>query len=196
VPEPKPENVTALLQAWRRGEPTAEAALLPLVYNDLRARAAGFLRGERRDHTLQPTALVNEAYLRLIDQHSVDWQDRAHFFAMAARMMRRVLLDHARKHGSAKRGGGKRLISLEDAGEIGHEMMPDLIALDDALEALARLDPERAAIVEMRFFGGLTIEETAAAVGCSTATVERHWRTARAFLFAALSADGDPDPPA
>ncbi len=189
---PNPGRVTELLHAWRQGDPRAEADLLPLIYDELRSRAARYLRRERPDHTLQPTALVHEAYLRLIDQRAVAWHDRTHFFAIAAQMMRRVLLDHARKHGSEKRGGGMRPVpidaaALEVPGELPALAQADLVALDAALTALAAFDPERARVVELRFFGGLTLEETAAVLGCSTATVMRQWRTARSWLYAELT---------
>lgn len=189
---PNPGRVTELLQAWRQGQPEAEADLLPLIYDELRSRAARFLRRERPDHTLQPTALVHEAYMRLVGQRGVDWHDRAHFFAIAARMMRRVLLDHARKHGSEKRGGGQRPVTLDAAalevtGEGPALPAADLVALDAALTALAGFDPERARVVELRFFGGLTLEEAAAVLGCSSATVMRQWRAARAWLYAELT---------
>ena len=182
--------VTGLLQAWRSGSREAESELLEALYADLHRRAAGLLRQERRDHTLRPTALVNEAYLRLLDQRGVDWKDRAHFLAIAARTMRRVLLDHARKHQAGKRGGkrgdGQRPIPLELAGELGSERHANLIALDDTLKALQDFDPEGARVVELKFFGGLTTEETAEVLGCSPSTVERSWRAARAWLYAQL----------
>ncbi len=199
-PVPNPERVTELLQAWRTGDRQAEADLLPLIYDELRSRAARYLRRERPDHTLQPTALVHEAYMRLVDQRAVAWQDRTHFFAIAAKMMRRVLLDHARKHGSEKRGGGHRPLALEAAVEVAEDLPAlapaDLVALDAALTALAAFDPERARIVELRFFGGLTLDETAAVLGCSPATVMRQWRTARAWLYAELEGDGEARPAA
>jgi len=180
------QPVTGLLRAWRGGDRAAEEALLEALYDDLHRRAAGLLRQERRDHTLRPTALVNEAYLRLLDQRTVDWKDRAHFLAIAARTMRRVLLDHARKHQAGKRGDGRRPIPLELAGELGSERHADLIALDDTLEALQEFDPEGARVVELKFFGGLTTEEAAEVLGCSPSTVERSWRAARAWLYAQL----------
>lgn len=183
----KPGRVTELLAAWRQGEEQAAGELLPLIYNDLKMRAARYLRHERADHTLQPTALVHEAYLRLVDQKGTVWQDRAHFFAIAAKMMRRVLLDHARKHLSEKRGGGMRPVDLDVAEELPALSMPELVALDDALNALAAFDKDRATLIELRYFAGLTVEETAEVMGCSTATVMRQWRTARAWLFAELS---------
>ncbi len=179
--------ITELLRAWRQGGAAVEEELVPAIYAELRRRAEQLLRGERRDHTLEPTALVHEAYLRLVDQRAVDWQDRAHFFAIAARVMRRVLLDHARKHNSQKRGGKQAIIPLEAAGELGIPVCAELLALDDALQELAEVDPERARVVELRYFGGLSLDETAAVLGCSPATVVRHWRTARAWLLAQLA---------
>ena len=179
--------ITEALHAWRRGDAGAEDELMRLVYPDLHRRAARALGGERRDHTLQPTALVHEAYLRLVDQRRVDWHDRIHFFAIAARLMRRVLLDHARKRGSAKRGGGVPKISLETAGEVAAGPPAELGELDEALAALAAFDPQGAAIVELRYFGGMTVEEAAQALGVSTATLVRQWRTARAWLHARLA---------
>ncbi len=183
----EPGQVTQLLKLWRQGDEAAASVLLPLIYGDLKMRAARYLRHERSDHTLQPTALVHEAYMRLVDQKGTHWQDRAHFFAIAAKMMRRVLLDHARKHLSGKRGGGMRPVELEVAEELPALSLPELVALDDALNALAAFDQNRATLIELRYFAGLTVEETAEVMGCSTATVMRQWRTARAWLFAELS---------
>jgi RNA polymerase sigma factor (TIGR02999 family) len=151
-------DITAALRSWRRGDPSAEAELVGLVYDDLRAKAAKILSGERPDHTLQPTALVNEAYVRLVDQRAVDWQDRAHFFAIAARVMRRVLLDHARRRCTAKRGGDAARVPLEVVDPAAPERPADVERLDEALRALAAFDPQGAAIVELRYFGGLTVE--------------------------------------
>lgn len=176
-----------MLRAWRGGDEGIGSELMPLVYDDLHLRAQRFLARERRDHTLQPTALVNEAYLRLIDQRGVNWQDRAHFFAIAAKMMRRVLLDHARKHNSAKRGSGQAPISIEVAGELALPGNGDVAALDDALNALAEFDAAGAAVIEMRFFAGLSIEETAEVLKTSPSTVVRQWRAARAWLYNELS---------
>ena len=179
-------SVTGLLASWRTGDSGAEAALLDAVYGDLHRKAAVLLRGERHGHTLQPTALVHEAYLRLVDQRHVDWQDRAHFYAIAARSMRRVLLDHARKRQTEKRGPGSKALSLDDAGELARERPEDLLRLDDALAELQRADPAAAHLVELKFFGGLTLEEIAEALQCSSSTVERQWRAARAWLRAEL----------
>jgi RNA polymerase sigma factor (TIGR02999 family) len=179
-------SVTGLLASWRTGDSGAEAALLDAVYGDLHRKAAVLLRGERHGHTLQPTALVHEAYLRLVDQKHVDWQDRAHFYAIAARSMRRVLLDHARKRQTEKRGPGSKALSLDDAGELARERPEDFLRLDDALAELQRADPAAAHLVELKFFGGLTLEEIAEALQCSSSTVERQWRAARAWLRAEL----------
>jgi RNA polymerase sigma factor (TIGR02999 family) len=187
VTEPPLPPITAALRAWKSGDDSAEAALVRLVYPELHQRAERILRYERPDHTLQPTALVNEAYLRLLDQHQVVWQDRLHFFSIAARLMRRVLLDHARKRKSAKRGGGQVLVPLELAGEIAAPATADLEALDQALERLAAFDPEGARLIELRFFAGLSVEETAEALGRSVSTVVRQWRAARAWLFGELA---------
>ena len=177
-----PPDVTALLLAWGRGESTALDALLPLVHGELRQLARRHMRRERKNHTLQATALVNEAYLRLIDVKQVKWQNRAHFFAMAARMMRRILVDAARTKGSRKRGGGAQRVTLDDALIVSQEPAPDLVALDDALTALERFDARKTQVVELRFFAGLSVEETAAALGVSGDTVMRDWRLAKAWL--------------
>ena len=173
-------EVTALLKDWSGGDRAALERLMPLVYGELRKVAGSYLSMERPDHTLQPTALVHEAYLRLVDQRNVDWQNRAHFFAIAAKMMRRILVDHARRRRAAKRG--VPALVLETAMEEGLSRDPELLALDSALSGLESLDPRQAQIVELRFFGGLTVEETAEAAGISPATVKREWRTARAWL--------------
>ena len=185
--------MTELLRAWRQGDRAAEADLLPLVYAELRARAARALGRERLDHTLQPTALVHEAYLRLVGQEQADWQDRTHFFAIAAKLMRQILTDHARRHGSAKRGGGRRPAPLAAAGEVAAPEAPDFEALDEALARLGRFDSEAVRIVELRYFGGLTVEETAQALGCSPSTVVRQWRAARAWLWGELGAAAGPE---
>jgi RNA polymerase sigma factor (TIGR02999 family) len=179
----RPQAVTGLLQAWARGDKDAAERVFPLVYDQLRRLAARQLRGERRGHTLQPTALVHEAYLRLAGQRAPDWPDRAHFFAMAARVMRHVLVDHARRNRAAKRGGSACRVSLEEATAPDRPLELEVIALDEALTELQALDADQAHIVELRFFGGLTEEEAAAALGVSVATVQRDWRTARAWLY-------------
>ena len=181
-----PENVTQLLLAWGQGDESARDELIPLVYDTLRRIARHELRGERAGHTLETTALINEAYLKLIEQ-SVSWQSRAHFFGIAARLMRQLLVDYARARQRLKRGGDLRQISLTAAAEIAQERAVDLLALDGALETLSEVDPQSGRIVELRFFGGLTIEETAQVMGISTPTVERRWRTVRAWLETELS---------
>jgi len=178
-------DVTALLRDWSGGDPRALERLMPLVYGELRKLAASYLRRERSDHTLQPTALVHEAYLRLVDQRGVDWHNRAHFFGIAARMMRRILVDHARRRQAAKRDGAAyRISGSGDLVEAGRD--PDLLALNSALDGLEALDPRQARIIELRFFGGLTVEEVARVLGLSTTTVESEWRAARAWLAVRL----------
>jgi RNA polymerase sigma factor (TIGR02999 family) len=169
-----------------QGDEAARDELILLVYETLRRIARHHLRGERACHTLETAALINEAYLKLVDQ-SVSWQSRAHFFGIAARLMRQLLVDYARARGRLKRGGDQWRISLTAAAEIAEERAVDLLALDEALETLARVDPQKSQIVELRFFGGLTIEETAQVMGISTPTVERGWRAARAWLQSELS---------
>ena len=181
-------DVTQLLKDLSDGNREALDKLLPLVYQELRRLAHNFLRGERSEHTLQTTALVHEAYLKLIDQRSVNWQNRAQFFALSATAMRRVLLDNARKHVSAKRGKGEK-ISLEDAAEISVESNENLIALDIALQELEEIDERQSKIIELRYFGGLTIEETAEVLKISPATVKREWVFARAWLYQKMSAE-------
>ena len=175
-------DVTRLLKAWSGGDSKALDELFPIVYTEVRKLARSYLRRERPDHTLQPTALVNEAYMRLVDQRHVDWQNRAHFFGIAAQVMRRVLVDHARMRQADKRGSGDRPVVLDEALALVAERTPDVVALDDALRALAELDPRQAQIVELRFFGGLSIEEAAEVIGLSPATVKREWSAARAWL--------------
>jgi RNA polymerase sigma factor (TIGR02999 family) len=185
---------TALLIAWGAGDAAARERMLPLVYDELRRLAAGYLRRERPGHTLQPTALVHEAYVRLIDQRQVDWSNRAQFVGLAAVMMRRILVNHARDRIADKRGAGAEHVPLTVAGDPGDPMgVPevDLLDLHDALERLAAIDPRKSQIVELKFFGGLTIEEIAEAVQISRATVEREWKFAKAWLFAAISGTGD-----
>jgi RNA polymerase sigma factor (TIGR02999 family) len=184
------QDVTALLQAWGRGDETAFEQLIPLVHAELRRIAARCMRGERAGHSLQATALVNEAYLRLVDLTRIKWQDRAHFLSMAARLMRRVLVDHARSRSYRKRGGGAVKVSLADGLVVSQERGRELIALDDALSALATVDERKARIVELRYFGGLTVEETAAVLNVSVDTVMRDWKLARAWLSRELRNDG------
>jgi RNA polymerase sigma factor (TIGR02999 family) len=176
-------QVTQLLSRWSAGDLSAREALIPLVYDELRRLARHFLAQQRPGHTLQSTALVHEAYVRLVGHDSVHFENRAHFFAVAAQLMRRILVDHARKHNAAKRGGKNATLVLDDAVATPTRQAVDLAALDDALNNLATLDPRQAHIVEMRFFGGLSIDETSKALGISPATVKREWTTARTWLF-------------
>ena len=190
--KPSGQEVTALLREWSAGDRGALERLMPLVYGELRQLAASHLRSERGDHTLQPTALVHEAYLRLVGQRSVSWANRAHFFGIAAQMMRRVLVDHARRRLAAKRSPGTLRIDLGEETAAAPDRMPELLALDRALTELERLDPRQARVVELRFFAGLSVEETAEVAGVSTATVKREWRTARAFLRHEIGLDVAP----
>jgi len=178
-----PESVTQLLVKWSNGDRKALDKLMPLVYSELRRLAGNYLRRERQNHTLQPTALVNEAYLKLIDQKNAHWQNRAQFYGVAAQLMRRILVDHARQHQAAKRGGSdQKRLSITSAGELAKEPELDLLALHEALNELTNIDPQQGRIVELRFFGGLSIEETAEVLGVGHATVERDWKMARAWL--------------
>lgn len=177
-----PPSITQLLLDWSRGDPAALNQLMPLVYDELRQLARSHLRRERPDHTLQATALVHEAYLKLVDQHSVTWQNRAHFFGIASQMMRRILVNHALSRRAAKRGGPVQKLSLDEAVGFAEPCDVDLIALDEALQELAGLDPRQSRIVELRFFGGLSIEETAEVLNISPATVKREWNTAKLWL--------------
>lgn len=182
-----PKEVTQLLADWSHGDQSALDRLMPLVYDELRRLAHRHMARERGQHTLQTTALVNEAYLRLVEQKDVHWQNRAHFFAIAAQMMRRILIDYARKRGYAKRGGGAPHVPLDEAAVLSEERAANLIALDDALNSLAALDPQQCRVVELRFFGGLTVEETAAVLGLSVDKVKREWSTAKAWLAKQMS---------
>ena len=179
--ENQTSQISGLLAGWREGDQNALDRLMPLVYGELRKIAASYLRQERKDHTLQPTALVHEAYLRLTHQKDVAWQNRAHFFGIAAQMMRRILVDHARKRLAAKRDASAWKVATAEV-DGGAESAPELLALDRALEELEKIDPQQAKIVELRFFGGLTVEETAEVAGISPRTVKREWRTAKAWL--------------
>jgi RNA polymerase sigma-70 factor (ECF subfamily) len=179
-------DATELLHAWSQGDQSAFARLVPLVYDELRTLAERYMRQERADHTLQTTALVNEAYLRLIDVNRVQWQSRAHFLAVAAQTMRRILVDFARRRDRQKRGGDVMLVTLDDARNAGHEKGADLVALDDALTALAAFDARMSDVVELRFFGGLTVDETADVLRVSPETVMRDWKTAKAWLLREL----------
>ncbi|MCM3870755.1 MAG: sigma-70 family RNA polymerase sigma factor [Pyrinomonadaceae bacterium] len=187
------EHVTQLLQDWSAGNEQALEDLLPLIYNELRRLAHNFLYRERPGHTLQTTALVHEAYLKLIDQKDARWQNRSHFFAIAAQAMRRILIDSARRHAATKRGGSQEKLSLDEVPDISLEPNIKLLALDEALKALAEIDPEQSRIVELRYFGGLTIEETAEVMKTSNSTIKREWAMARAWLHQALSDRSAPD---
>jgi RNA polymerase sigma factor (TIGR02999 family) len=180
------KEVTVLLGQLARGNESAASKLIPIVYDELRRLASGYMRRERQDHTLQPTALVNEAYLKLIEQREVDWQGRAHFFGIAAQVMRRILIDHARGHLRDKRGGGVTPVPLEEALVFAPEQSSELLKLDEALGRLAKLDPRQSKIVELRFFGGLTVEQTAESLGISAKTVKRDWSIAKAWLHGEL----------
>ncbi len=177
-----PKDVSALLKAWNSGDTDAQDELMQLVYDELRRLARNYLRRERADHTLQPTALVHEAYLRLVDQKDVDWHNRAHFFGIAALMMRRILVNYAKGREAAKRGGDAERLSLTAVDRLAGRQELDLIALDDALKRLSEIDPQQSRIVELRYFGGLTIEEIAEVAGISVSTVKREWSAAKAYL--------------
>jgi RNA polymerase sigma factor (TIGR02999 family) len=192
-PEPSKE-VTRLLASWGQGKPEALDQLMPIVYGELRRLAASYLRRERDDHTLQPTALVHEAFLRLVDQKDVQWQNRGHFFAITAQLMRRILVDHARTHLAEKRGSGVPRIPLTEAIIMSRERPAELLALDDGLKRLASLDPQQGRVVELRIFAGLTVEETAEVLGISPATVKRDWSMAKAWLSKEVQElDGGPE---
>jgi RNA polymerase sigma factor (TIGR02999 family) len=186
---------TELLRAWANGEPAALEQLTPLVYGELRRIAGHFMRNESPGRTIQATALVHEAYLRLIDVTNVDWQHRAHFFAISAQIMRHILLDAARSRASAKRGGNQPRINLNEIPDVSARRGSELIALDDAVTALAVIDPRKARVIELRFFGGLSVEETAAVLKVSPHTVLRDWKLARAWLLRELSGKGGNSPP-
>lgn len=183
------ENITQLLLKWSDGDQTALDQLMPLVYDELRQLARSHLRRRGNHHSMQPTTLVNEAYLRLVNQRQVDWRNRAQFFGLAAKLMRNLLVDHIRERRAAKRGGGQYNLSLTYAEQTERRALSevDLIALDEALNRLSALSPRQSRIVELRFFGGLTIPETAAALDISQATIEREWSAARAWLYSELS---------
>jgi RNA polymerase sigma factor (TIGR02999 family) len=187
----KPVTVTQLLRAWREGDAAALDALTPEVYETLHRLAQRQMRGERARHTLQATALVHEAFERLVDME-VSWQDRAHFYAVAARLMRRILVDHARSARRQKRGGGASLLSLDEAIHVVPTPDPDLVDLDEALQRLSDIDARKGQVVELHFFGGLTYDETAEALGISAATVDRELRFAKAWLYRALQDEGPP----
>jgi len=178
-------DLTKLLSEVAKGDKVAASQLVPLVYREMRRLAAAYMRRERENHTLQATALVHEAYLKLVDQRT-DWQSRAHFFGVAAQVMRHILIDHARGHSRAKRGGAKEAVTLDEGLVFSDEKSEELLALDEALQRLAKLDTRQAKVVEMRFFGGLTVEETAEALSISPITVKRDWSLARAWLYGEL----------
>jgi RNA polymerase sigma factor (TIGR02999 family) len=180
--EAAPDGVTQLLINWRNGDKAALDQLTPLVYEELRRLARAFMGRERQNHTLQTSALINEAYLKLVDQDETNWQNRAHFFAVAAQIMRHILVDHARSYGYEKRGAGAQRVGLDDVRVFSEERAGELVALDEALTNLATVDPRKSRIVELRFFGGLNIDDTAGVMELSPTTVQREWRAAKAWL--------------
>lgn len=183
----KDGEITQMLLELTDGNKEVVNQILPHIYDELRRLAGSYLRRERSDHTLQPTALVHEAYMKLIDQNRVKWQNRAHFFGIAAQVMRRILMDHARKHTAEKRGGDAEVLPIEEEILIvSEDRSSNLIALNDALDELAKMDPDKAKIVELRYFGGLSIEETAEVMGVSVPTVNRHWKMAKTWLYSQL----------
>ena len=193
TPTPTPSTITRLLRAWSAGDAAAGDALMPLVYDELRRRARRYLRRERREHTLEPTALVHEAYMRLVDQREADWRNRTQFYAVAAVVMRRVLVDHARSHRAEKRGGSLFRVPLDEGMAQGEAREVDLMDLEEALVELAAHDTRQARIVELRYFAGLSIEETAEVVGISPATAKRDWTMARAWLYRRVSPGASPE---
>ena len=185
--EAQTHGLTQLLIDWSNGDQSAFDKLMPLIDEELRRLAHRYMSRERAGHTLQTTALVNEAFVRLVNRKNVNWQNRAHFFGLAAQLMRTILVDHARSHACAKRGGGAFKLELDDALVVSQKKASEVLALDDALKELARLDPQQSRIVELRFFGGLTVEETAEVLHLSPATIKREWSTAKAWLYHELS---------
>lgn len=185
-----PQEITQLLLSWSKGDDAALEKLIQLVYPELRKLARRYMGRESPDHTLQTSALINEAYLRLVDQRSVEWQDRAHFFAMAAQVMRHILIDHARRHLYKKRGGGAQHVSLDEVVIVCQERATELVALDEALTSLAKIDERKSKIVELRFFGGLSVDETAKAMQLSPVTIMREWRAAKAWLHREVDRKG------
>jgi RNA polymerase sigma-70 factor (ECF subfamily) len=190
VANPEKFDITQILRDWNRGDPEAPARLMPLVYEELRRRAADCLRRERKDHTLQPTALVHEAYLTLVGQDRAQWKNRAHFCSVAAQLMRRILVKYAEARGADKRGGQMRKIYLDETRELAQERAPDLLALDDALKSLAVSHPRESEIVELKFFGGLNAKEIGEILHVSTKTVLRDWQFAKAWLNRQLAREG------
>ena len=186
---PSLHEVTRLLTDWSNGDESALNKLTPLVYDELRRLAHHYMSRERKGHTLQTTALVNEAYLRLVDQSKAHWENRTHFFAVAARVMRHILVDHARQHSRAKRGGGMAVVSLDEAATMSPERAREMLTLDEALTELARTDKRKSEVVELRYFGGLSIDETADILKITPTTVSRDWRWAKAWLYKAVTAD-------
>ena len=182
-----PHEITQLLAEWSDGNQSALDELYPLVYDELHKLARRYMSRERKGHTLQTTALINEAYVRLVDQRNVHWANRSHFFAISAQIMRRILIDHARRHAYAKRGGGARQVSLEEAATVTSKTGSELIRLDEALNSLAEKDPRRSRVVELRYFGGLNNEEIAGVLHISENTVTRDWNMARAWLYQQLA---------
>lgn len=187
---PSPKEVTELLLAWSEGDRSALEQLIPLVYDELHKMARRYMVREQVAHTLQTTALVNEAYIRMIDMRKVQWQNRAHFFAVSAQLMRRILVDFARSRNYQKRGGGRRQVTLDDALEVSPKHDADLVLLDEALDALAAVDDRKRRVVELRFFGGLTVEETAHVLEVSPDTVMRDWKMAKVWLLREMSGEG------
>lgn len=185
-------EVTQILHDWSGGDASAAERLMPLVYDELRRLAGSYLRRERSDHTLQPTALVNEAYLKLVDQSRVSWQDRHHFFGVAAQMMRRVLVDHARANAAEKRGGQRGKVSLDDVDVSTGQRAAELVELDEALQRLAEVFPRKGKVVELRFFGGFSVEESAEILGVSDKTIMREWESAKLWLYRELDEGGEP----
>lgn len=185
-----PQNVTELLLEWRDGDPAALDKLTPLVYDELRRIAHRYVKRERNGQTLQTTELVNEAYARLMGNQKIDWQNRGHFFGVTAQVMRRILIDHARRRRYAKHGGGARQVSVEDVALMSHQRAGELVALDEALDELAKLDSRKSRVVELRYFGGLSLEETAEVLQISMMTVRRDWRAAKAWLFRRVKDEG------
>jgi RNA polymerase sigma-70 factor, ECF subfamily len=189
---PARHQITELLAEWREGNQSALDELYPLVYDELHRLARRYMSRERKDHTLQTTALINEAYVRLVDQKNVNWANRSHFFAISAQIMRRILIDHARRHAYAKRGGGAQQVSLEEVAAIVPNQGRELVRLDEALKALAERDPRRSQVVELRYFGGLNNEEIAVVLHVSENTVTRDWNVARAWLYQQLTENATP----